>query len=243
MSARSRGVLLAVVVCSGMALAQAVVKPTVDPVVPVMAELAADLQSRHLQLGSVVYAKVLADWKGPNCVLPHGSVIEAHITVLTPHSRTAKESQLALAFDRVPCGDSRFVPYPLILIDVAARRTESASAADDLPRPLGGYGGGGFRSALSDNAEAAYDLDYFAGPDKQELHPGRVYGIKGMTLNAAAGPRNSSVLISTSREVFLLKHTLLLLVPRVVLAPKPLDGHNDPGKAAENSGAPPGPPQ
>jgi hypothetical protein len=243
MRVRSRGVFPAIVLCSGIALAQAVVKPNVAPVVPVMAELTADLQSSHLQLGGVVHAKVLADWKGPNCVLPRGSVIEGRIAALTTYSSTSKNSQLALAFDRVPCGDSGPVPYPLILIDVAARRTEAASAADDLPRPLGGYGGGGFRSALSDNAEAAYDLDYFAGPDKQELHPGRVYGIKGMTLSAATGPRNSSVLIYTGREVFLLKHTLLLLVPRVVLAPKSADARHDPGKAVENSGVPPGPSQ
>ncbi len=59
-------------------------------------------------------------------------------------------------------------------------------------------------------------------PIRPELHPGDVIDIKGLKLQVASGPNQSSVLTSKDRDVSLGKYTQFLLVP-ASLAFRPVD--------------------
>jgi hypothetical protein len=163
--------------------------------------------AHRLQVGGTVSAKVVMDWNGPGCSLPAGSIVQAHVTALTPRSKTSKGSDVALSFDAATCGKVALKPYSLIMVVVAAPFEDPDAVETAMPRSIAG----GLRSETSDDAQAAHDMRYWALV-RPDLESGRVYGIGGLSLSV--GPANNSVLSSTRHDVTLFQHTQLLLVPR-----------------------------
>ncbi|MGD0736717.1 MAG: hypothetical protein ABR976_16420 [Terracidiphilus sp.] len=200
---QSFGILLAGCVCGCAAFAQSASTPAVAPVV---AELSADMFAHRLQVGATVSAKVVVDWKGPGCTLPAGSIVRAHVTAVTAHSKASKESEVALSFDEAGCGKSALKPYSLIMVVVSAPFEDPDAMETAMPRSIAG----GLRSETSDDAQAAHDLRYWEllRPD---LQSGQVYGIGDLSISV--GPTNTSVLKSKKHDVMVFQHSQILLVP------------------------------
>jgi len=224
MNVRLLGIVFAVCVCGCAGFAQTASRPAVTPVV---AELTADMFARHLKPEGTVSAKVLVDWNGPGCALPAGSIVQAHVTAVTPHSKASKDSQVTLSFDRASCGKSALKAYSLIMVVVSAPFEDPDAVALAMPRSIAG----GLRSEMSDDAQAAHDLRYWAS-GRPDLQSGQVYGIGGLSLSV--GPANNSVLTAKNHDVVLFQHTQLLLVPGSEIAPK---AANDAGGTGRVPGA------
>jgi hypothetical protein len=205
---RSISVLVFAGVCVCMGLAQNAQRPAT---VPVVAELSADMFAHRLLVGATVSGKVLVDWNGPGCTLPSGSTLQGSVKAVTPQSKTSKDSQVTLSFDKAACSKAALKPYPLILVVVAAPFEDPDQIALDMPRALGGL-----RSELSDDAEAANDLRYWALL-RPNLQAGHVYGIRGLSISV--GTANNSTLTAKNHDLTLFQHTQFLLIAGSVSAP------------------------
>jgi hypothetical protein len=233
MRMRFSGILLLAGLGGGSIFAETVARPAV---IPIEAELMADLEARHLTTGETLFAKVLADWNGLGCVLRQGAVLEAKVVSVVPHSKTSKASEVALSFANAQCGESAMEPFTTVLVAVAAPQEDESSVAMDMPRALGSSApsagaGSGFRSMTSTDADIWWNMQHLFPPNVS-LHAGRVYGINWLKLSAGTGPLGSSVLSSKDRNVALDKHTLLLLVPgSLVITSAKTQGEGAPGAA------------
>jgi hypothetical protein len=150
-----------------------------------------------------------------------------------PYSKASKESQVTLSFDSASCDKSVLKHYALILVVVSAPLEDPDAIALDMPRSIAG----GLRSEMSDEAQAANDLRYWALL-KPDLESGQVYGVSG--LNLSVGSANNSVLTSKNHDVTLFQHTQLLLVPWSEIAPKAVNDTNGSG-GVPGAGVPTGP--
>jgi hypothetical protein len=217
MKVRSKGILLAGgVFCGCLLFAQTTNTPAVKTQVAVgsfMVELSADIQAKHMKPGGTVSTKVLFDWKGLNCTLLHGTVLQAHVMSVVPHSKESKDSQLALAFDKAPCGNPGLASYTPTLAALSAPPEYRPDPTLDMPNPIGTL-----RSPTSTLAEDAYRMQYWI---THTLTIGEVYEIRGMSLSVGTGPQHSSVLTMKNRDLALDKHTpmLLVLTPDATLVP------------------------
>ncbi|MGA2539332.1 MAG: hypothetical protein ABSF53_25225, partial [Terracidiphilus sp.] len=137
---KMRILALAVVfaVCELPVIADSVPK---EGITPVRAELMSGMYAHKLQPGATVFARVLADWRSADCVLDTGSILEAHVISVTPHTKTAKGSELDLAFTRAQCGERKLREFPFLLaaLAVVPEQGDQGIFSDPLPfNPLGG---------------------------------------------------------------------------------------------------------
>jgi hypothetical protein len=224
MSWSSRFIPCMALCCIPIAGAQTQVSPVT--IVPVEAELLTRLDTHNIKEGSMVYARVVADWSGPGCVMAHGATLGAKVTAVTPHSKLSSESAVALLFEKAQCGKSELDPFELLLAAVAAPPDEDAGAVTtDLPAALGAgpTPGGSSAGSSTTNSLRSVDqqvdpllLDVHRFPVTARLRSGDVLGIRGVTLRVGGGPDGSSMLISKGRDVQLDRHTRLLLMPSSV---------------------------
>jgi hypothetical protein len=214
------GIFLAAILAGGSATAEPPLAPTV---MPVQAELLADLQARQLKVGELVYARVFSNWEGPGCSLERGAILEAKVVAVVPHSKTSRASQVALSFDGAQCAHAQMGPFSLILAAVAVSEEDNSSRTLDMPRAFGsGNSSGapnGMRSLTSYNSDVWWIMQngFARFPN---VHTGGVYGIRGLSLSVATGPEKSSVLSSSDRDVAVFKHTELLLIPGALVLEK-----------------------
>src|ERR1035437_4469275 len=89
-------------------------------VTPIQAELMADVQARLLKVGATVYAHVSVDWRGTDCVLMSGAILEGHVIAVVPHTKTSKASELDLAFTKAQCSNKKMDGFELLLVALAA---------------------------------------------------------------------------------------------------------------------------
>jgi hypothetical protein len=198
--------------------------PARPPVTPVQAELLADLEARHLKAGDVVYAKVFSGWEGPGCTLEKGATVRATVVAVVPHSSTSRGSEVALSFDGAQCAHSEMDPFSFILAAIAAPEEDDDDHTMDMPSTIGVNRANdgpptGTRSLTTYNSDFWwFMLKGFARyPD---VRAGGVYGVHGLTLSVATGPDKSTVLTAKDRDVALLKHTELLLIPGALVVSK-----------------------
>lgn len=212
------GILLAFLSLAGSTSAE----PARPPVTPVQAELLADLEARHLKIGDVLYAKVFSGWEGPGCALEKGAIVKATVVAAVPHSKSSPGSEVALLFDGAQCAHAEMGPFSFILAAVAAPEEDEGDHTMDLPNSIGG-------NTSNDGAPASmrsldtYNADLWWIMLKgfarySGVRAGGVYGVNGLTLSVATGPEKSSVLTTRDRDVALLKHTELLLIPGALVA-------------------------
>jgi hypothetical protein len=225
---------LAAILAGGSATAEPPVAPAV---MPVQAELLADLQARQLKVGELVYAKVFSNWEGPGCSLEKGAILEAKVVAVVPHSKTSRASQVALSFDGAQCAHAQMGPFSLILAAIAVPEEDNSSRTLDMPRAFGSATSSGapngMRSMTSYNSDVWWIMQngFARFPN---VHAGGVYGIRGLALSVATGPEKSSVLTSSDRDVAVFKHTELLLIPGALVA---VNGAGT-GAASESAAAP-----
>lgn len=194
-------------------------------VTPVYAELLADLHAHKLAVGATVFARVTAEWRGANCTLRSGAILEAHVIAVVPYAKPAKVSEVDLAFTRAQCSRQEMGSFSLLLaaIEAPPHDLDLGILSDPVPNPTPiAFGASapadaGFR--LISNAQSMH-LDTRLDFDKptyqfqsQAVRVGEVSGIHGLKLSVGTGPENSSVLSVKGHDFLLEKHTLLLLIP------------------------------
>ncbi len=189
-------------------------------ITPVQAELIADLNARLLKVGATVYARVTVDWRGADCALRSGAILEAHVVSVVPHTKTVKASELDLAFTRAQCGQPKLDAFGLMLAAMAAPQSDRdyGIMSDSLPiMTAGGPASYGAILGIKQSQMGAMMMQDDTGindvPTVPRMKMGEVSGIRGMKLGVGAGPENSSTLTIVGHDVSLEKHTLLLLVP------------------------------
>jgi hypothetical protein len=188
----------------------AVAQPNV-PTAPIEAELLSRVTARNTIPGAIVYARVTADWSGPGCTLRRGATLEATVPEIVPHSFRARDSRIAIAFQRAQCGGSALQPLRLTLQAIAAPADPNlGSLPTDLPILFGLSSTSG-KSLAQHPDPLAVDAHRF--PAAAPIRPGEVLGIRWLKLKVGSGPENSSVLSRAGGDVQLEEHTRLLLLP------------------------------
>src|SRR5262249_41211405 len=85
---------------------------------PVEAEFLSRVDVRHLESGKAIFARVTRDWKGPDCSLRSGAIVEG--TVETAETRKGRaESKLAVSFHRAQCNGPDMKPMELLLAAIS----------------------------------------------------------------------------------------------------------------------------
>ncbi len=186
----------------------------------VEAELIADVNARLLKVGATIYARVTADWQGTDCVLRSGAILEAHVLSVSSYRQNAKVSEVDLAFTGAQCRELKMGAFPLLLAAMAAppQNRDLGILTSALPFSTSAghtaaQGWGSIAALGTMQQGAILNLEMDMHPLTPRMRMGEVDGIKGLKLDVATGPENSSVLTCRGHDVSLEKHTLLLLVP------------------------------
>jgi hypothetical protein len=185
-------------------------------VTPVQAELMTDIHSGVQKAGATVFARVSVDWRGTDCVLRTGSIIEGHVVAVVPHTKTAKGSEIDLAFSKAQCASKKMGDLELVLAALAAPTQNSDLGIISATLPFNTTPGG---TTNIDNLRGSYSYPmqnsaFFEQiPVVPNLKVGEVSGIRGLKLSVGTGPENSSVLTSKDHNVLIDRRSVLLLVP------------------------------
>ncbi len=201
------------------AFADTEAKPAVTPV---QAELMTDMHAAVQKVGATVFARVSVDWRGTDCVLMNGAILEGHVVAVVPHTKTAKGSEIDLAFTKAQCMSKKMGDFQLVLVALAAppQNYDLGIISDPTPfstsptvtSPSGGWANfANFRASQVINLQN--ETNMLEGSLAPRMQVGDVSGIRGLKLSVGAGPENSSVLTSKNHDVSLERRTLLLLVP------------------------------
>ena len=186
-------------------------------VTPIQAELVADIQARLLKVGATVFARVSVDWRGTDCFLRNGAILEGHVVAVVPHTKTTKGSEVDLAFTKAQCSNKKMDGFELLLVALAAppQNNDLGIVSDPMPFLTSRAGGrtniDNLRSSYGANVQYATLMQQI--PVIPRMQMGDVSGIRGLKLSVGTGPDNSSVLTSKDHDVALERRTLLLLVP------------------------------
>jgi hypothetical protein len=187
-----------------------------DDRVPIQASLVHSLDAGRVKVGDSVLAKVGVGWKSPQCDLRAGAILKGRVVAQTAHSKTTRNSEIALLFDSGECGGSALQPLPLTVAAVMAGNPhgdpnmyQSAPLADAVGLSLNGNA----RSLSTAAATMFHQADVYKGPTS--VRPGEVTGIKGVQLKVGAGPEGSSILSAAGRNLRLEIGSELVLVPKV----------------------------
>jgi hypothetical protein len=222
------GITIALALCAPRVFAA---KDPIQTITPIQAELMADMNARLLKVGAVVYARVTVEWQGTDCFLRNGAILEGHVLSVTPYRQNAKISEVGIAFTRAQCGEPKMGAFELLLAALAAPPQNSDLGILTAPLPFSTSAGkspdSGWQSiaALGVMQQGAIlnlqlDMAQYKFPLTPRMRMGEVDGIKGLRLDVATGPEDSSVLTSRGHDVSLEKHTLLLLVPARGVLPR-----------------------
>lgn len=202
---------------------------------PIPVQLLNFLDVHHSHPGSTFFVKVVNDWTGLGCFFRNGQIIEARVVLATSRGKRSTPSKLAVSFDKVPCLYNK-VTLDLVL---AAAFFDPATNIPSAPFPImhsSGSANGIQRSFIVDGLQMAAMMGKGAGKHPR-LKPGDVVGMKGITLHIGAGPERSSVLESSTRDVWLEKESMLVLVPSSVAFLHPFSSDTEVDFAPENSPA------
>jgi hypothetical protein len=214
MKTRIPALTTALAFCCAAVFADAIAKPGITPI---QAELMVDVHAHLLKVGQTVYARVTVDWRGPDCVLRNGAILEAHVISVVPHTKTIKGSEVDLAFTKAQCGELEMGDFELLLAAMAAPPQNIDLGIISDPMPFNTSAGGrrtnidNMRSSFGDHVDLEATISQV--PLIPRMRMGDVSGIRGVKLSVGTGPDNSSVLTSKDHDVTLERHTLFLLVP------------------------------
>jgi hypothetical protein len=185
------------------------------------------MHAHKLQVGATVYARVTADWHGVGCKLRNGAILEGHVLSVVPYAKPEKISEVGLTFNKAQCLGPEMGSFDLLLaaIEAPPRDLDLGVLTDPVPNPVPlAFGVPAPRDAgfkLIANSQSMH-LDTRAGMDfnksayqfqNETMRIGEVSGFHGLKLSVGTGPDNSSLLSLKGHDLWLEKHTLLLLVP------------------------------
>ncbi len=192
--------------------------------IPLFAKTTAPLDVTRLSVGSLVVAQVLQPWKGPDCSLPAGSVVQGHVVAMERHTKTSPLSRVEVAFSSADCNRRPSSPIALQIVALAAPLDVPAgqSGVTEAP-PLAdvpglAIGAPGTKSGALRSVSSASDLNNYAAQPLQAGLPasarrGDVIHLPNITLGVDPGPNGGSVIADKHRDVRLERGTVLLLAP------------------------------
>lgn len=188
---------------------------------PVQAELVQRLDASRVKIGDSILGKVEVAWKGANCDLRSGAIVQGHVVAQKAHSKAEKISQIGVAFESGQCNGREMQP---LFLTIAAIVAPTRDDADELGvehlQALGsavgvtiGSTSGGMRSV----SQAADTVFYQPRPQKipDKLKPGQVVGIPHLAIAVGEGDGGASLLYSTGQNVQLSPGTTFVLVPNL----------------------------
>jgi hypothetical protein len=201
--------------------------------VPVQAELVRAIDAGRVKIGESVLAKVAVKWQTPQCTLREGAVLKGRIVAGTTHSKTEKNSQIALLFESAQCNGTDLKPLALTVAAVLASDPyqdrnlyENQPLSEAVGLSIGGGGGGAagvgvgggvinsnMRSVTAAAATVYVSPQKYKGPTA--VMPGQVVGIRGLKLRVGDGPEGSSVLTMSGHNVRLESGYQIMLVPNL----------------------------
>jgi hypothetical protein len=205
--------------------------------VPVQAELVRVIDAGRVKIGESVLAKVAVKWQTAQCTLREGAVLKGRIVAQTAHSKTEKNSQIALLFESAQCNGPDLKPLPLTVAAVLASDPyqdrnlyENQPLSEAVGLSIGGTGGGaaganvgGTASNSNMRSVTAAAATVYVSPQKYKgptaVVPGQVVGIRGLKLRVGDGPEGSSVLTMSGHNVRLESGYQMMLVPNLNTAP------------------------
>ena len=187
------------------------VSPEFQQSIPV--ELVSFIDVHHFHPGSTFFVKVVDDWSSMHCFFRSGQILEGKVVLASVRRKHENPSQLAVAFDKVPC------LYDKVTIDLvlAAAFFDSSANVPSSSFPI--MRSGIAQQGSSSVAQRTYNIGGLElaalgkGRERPNLKLGDVRGLKGVTLRIGAGPGKSSILESSSSDVWLDKEAVLVLVP------------------------------
>ncbi len=193
-------------------------------VTPVEAQLMADVRAHQLKVGQPVYARVDTPWKGTDCSLRSGAILEGQVIAVVPHTKAETNSVLTLAFTKAQCNGMKMDNFKLILSAVAAppSNLDSEDLSDMLPVISGSSG-------VDDTLMMSSGTEALIRPQKpgmngmidtQNILPrlppmkmGDVVGLRGLKLSLGSGPDFNTMLTQANHDLTMISHTVFLLVP------------------------------
>ena len=192
------------------------VSPEFQQSIPV--ELVSFIDVHHFHPGSTFFVKVVDDWSSMHCFFRSGQILEGKVVLASVRRKHENPSQLAVAFDKVPC------LYDKVTIDLvlAAAFFDSSANVPSSSFPI--MRSGIAQQGSSSVAQRTYNIGGLElaalgkGRERPNLKLGDVRGLKGVTLRIGAGPGKSSILESSSSDVWLDKEAVLVLVPSIALS-------------------------
>src|ERR1035441_9911807 len=193
--------ITALAFCCTAVFAESTTKPGITPV---QAELMGDVHAHLLKVGATVYARVTADWRGTDCFLRNGAILEGQVISVVPHTKIAKESQIDLSFTRAQCNELKMGKFELLLVAMAAppQNIDLGILTEALPMTTSASGPSNNGLAalktmqMSTNLNLQLDPSDSRPPEIPKMQMGDVSGIRGLKLSVGTGPDNSSVLIA-----------------------------------------------
>jgi hypothetical protein len=207
--------------------------------IPVQAELVRAIDAGRVKIGESVLAKVAVKWQNAQCTLREGAVLKGRIVAQTAHSKTEKNSQIALLFESAQCNGPGLEPLLLTVAAVLASDPyqdrnlyENQPLSEAVGLSVGGGGGGAagvgvgggvtnsnMRSVTAAAATVYVSPQKYKGPTA--VMPGQVVGIRGLKLRVGDGPEGSSVLSMSGHNVRLESGYQIMLVPNLTTATVP----------------------
>ena len=187
-----------------------------DDRVPVQASLVHSLEAGRIKVGDSVLAKVSVRWKSSECDLREGAILKGRVIAQTAHSKTVRNSEIALLFDSGECGGAALKPLPLTVAAVMAgnpHRDPNMYQSPALNDAVGLSLNGNARSLSTAAATVFHEADAYRGP--ASIRPGEVAGIRGLQLKVGEGAEGSSILSASGHNVRLDAGAQLVLVPNV----------------------------
>jgi hypothetical protein len=213
-----------------------------DDRVPVQASLVHSLEAGHIKVGDSVLAKVSVRWKSSECDLREGAILKGRVVAQTAHSKTVRNSEIALLFDSGECGGAALKPLPLTVAAVMAgnpHRDPNMYQSPALNDAVGLSLNGNARSLSTAAATVFHEADVYRGPTS--IRPGEVAGIKGLQLRVGEGTEGSSILSASGHNVRLDAGAQLVLVPNVAAGnSSPADSAAVTGPSPSVTAGPPG---
>jgi hypothetical protein len=197
------------------------------------AQLAKTVDAKKAKKGDEVVAKVPQDLPSSSgqVLVPKDTKVVGHVTEVQPRSKEQKESQLAIAFDRLEMKNGEQMQLPMSIQAVIAPPNRNAAAdqgtnqaAPSSPgASTGNSGATGARGGMAGGPPSQPSSPENTGntsPESQNAAAPRpqitgetkgVVGISNLTLSAAPDPTQGSLITSEKNNVKLEDGTFLLL--------------------------------
>jgi hypothetical protein len=214
-----RRMMMAVLLC-GVCLCAALAEPGPAYHGPILVDLLAYLNVRHVHPGSSVLVQVVKEWNGMGCTLKQGAILEAKVVSAIPREKGVTPSQLALSFSKTKCSGAEMAPMDLVLAAVAFEGDAYNPSHGQYPVVRYALTKGAGNSTPLQGSISMDAVEFMALSDSKapppKLKPGDVWGIRGLTLQIGAGPDRSSLLSEKDRDIYIEHHAQFLLVPAAV---------------------------